>query len=86
LGNVIGFESINPSNLPEIRKTSNETGGLELYAHQIKILPQESLQTWGALEPHTKMRWRYRFVIYAVTSRLFRKESFEKPSMRLRLE
>lgn len=48
LGNVIGFESIDPHNLAEMGKAPNITEGPEPYACQIEILRQYGLQTWAA--------------------------------------
>lgn len=48
LGNVIGFESIDPHNLAQMGKTPNLSGGADQYAEQIEILRQYGLQTWAA--------------------------------------
>lgn len=48
LGNVIGFESIDPHNLSEMGKAPNLSGGGDRYARQIEILRQYGLQTWAA--------------------------------------
>lgn len=46
-GNVIGFESINPQSLREMRKTSNLQGFCG-YEREIQILRGYGLQTWAA--------------------------------------
>jgi radical SAM superfamily enzyme YgiQ (UPF0313 family) len=48
LGNVIGFESIEPENLAAMGKTPNLSGGCYHYAEQIEILRHHGLQTWAA--------------------------------------
>lgn len=48
LGNVIGFESIEPDNLAAMGKTPNLGGEFDHYAKQIDILRQNGLQTWAA--------------------------------------
>lgn len=48
LGNVIGFESIDPHNLAEMGKRPNLIGEVEPYARQIEVLRQHGLQTWAA--------------------------------------
>lgn len=48
LGNVIGFESLDPQNLRAMRKAPNLAGSLEAYKPQIKLLRDYGLQTWAA--------------------------------------
>jgi radical SAM superfamily enzyme YgiQ (UPF0313 family) len=48
LGNVIGFESLDPQNLRQIGKAPNVSGGAERYQRQIEILRHYGLQTWAA--------------------------------------
>jgi radical SAM superfamily enzyme YgiQ (UPF0313 family) len=48
LGNVIGFESIDPDNLRLMRKGPNMKPGGERYRKQIEILRDHGLQTWAA--------------------------------------
>lgn len=48
LGNVIGFESLDPENLREMRKAPNLRGGFDRYEHQIQVLRDHGLQTWAA--------------------------------------
>jgi len=48
LGNVIGFESIDPKNLDAMGKAPNLSGGNDHYIEQIDILRQYGLQTWAA--------------------------------------
>lgn len=48
LGNVIGFESLNPQNLRAMRKGPNLIGGFQDYQPQIEILREYGLQTWAA--------------------------------------
>jgi len=49
LGNVIGFESINPQNLELMNKSSNISANFDLYKQQLEILKNYGLQTWAAL-------------------------------------
>lgn len=48
LGNVIGFETLDPRNLEAMNKKSNLQGGFERYEAQIEILRDYGLQTWAA--------------------------------------
>jgi radical SAM superfamily enzyme YgiQ (UPF0313 family) len=48
LGNVIGFESLDPQNLRTMHKAPNLLGGFEGYKPQIEILRDYGLQTWAA--------------------------------------
>jgi len=48
LGNVIGFESIEPENLRAMRKTPNLVGGWQRYQPQLALLRDYGLQTWAA--------------------------------------
>lgn len=48
LGNVIGFESIDPRNLQLMGKTPNLTAGFDRYRRQIDVLREYGLQTWAA--------------------------------------
>lgn len=48
LGLVIGFESINESNLKEMNKGANRKKALNQYKDQIKELRKWGLQTWAA--------------------------------------
>ena len=48
LGNVIGFESINPSTLRGMKKNQNLSTGYEVYAKAIEVLRDYGLQTWAA--------------------------------------
>lgn len=48
LGNVIGFESLDPRNLGAMRKSSNLAGGFESYEPQVETLRRHGLQTWAA--------------------------------------
>lgn len=48
LGNVIGFESINPQDLKDMKKASNLTQEFDGYESQIKQLEDYGLQTWAA--------------------------------------
>lgn len=48
LGNVIGFESLDPENLAEMRKAPNLRGGFDRYERQVRILREHGLQTWAA--------------------------------------
>ncbi len=48
LGNVIGFESLDPANLKSMGKAPNLIGGFARYAPQIEILRDYGLQTWAA--------------------------------------
>jgi radical SAM superfamily enzyme YgiQ (UPF0313 family) len=49
MGNVMGFETINPSNRKQIRKAPNKlTEGLSPYSKEIDILRNFGLQTWAA--------------------------------------
>jgi radical SAM superfamily enzyme YgiQ (UPF0313 family) len=48
LGNVMGFESLDPQDLKAMGKAPNLAGGLERYQRQIEILRQYGLQTWAA--------------------------------------
>ena len=47
MGNVIGFESINPENLKYMKKGPNIQGS-NLYEKELKILRDHGLQTWAA--------------------------------------
>jgi radical SAM superfamily enzyme YgiQ (UPF0313 family) len=47
LGHVVGFESITPSNLAEMRKDLN-LRGFDAYRTQVRILRDYGLQTWAA--------------------------------------
>lgn len=48
LGNVIGFESLDPENLKAMRKAPNLRGGFDRYERQVQILRDHGLQTWAA--------------------------------------
>jgi radical SAM superfamily enzyme YgiQ (UPF0313 family) len=48
LGNVIGFESLDPQNLRSMHKTQNLGAPFERYEPQIQILRDYGLQTWAA--------------------------------------
>jgi len=49
LGNVVGFESLNPDALAALRKGHNLThGGLERFARQCQVLRAHGLQTWAS--------------------------------------
>ena len=49
LGNVIGFESINPSSLVQMKKSPNfSRGGWDQYEKHIDILRDHHLMTWAA--------------------------------------
>ncbi len=49
LGNVIGFESLDPRNLKSMKKASNLVGrGWDRYQAQCEILRSHHLQTWAA--------------------------------------
>lgn len=48
LGLVIGFESITPESITEIRKATNRKGSDDMYAKQIEQLRRWGLQTWAA--------------------------------------
>ena len=48
LGNVIGFESLDPKNLQLMKKAPNMIGGFQKYAPQLEILKDFGLQTWAA--------------------------------------
>jgi radical SAM superfamily enzyme YgiQ (UPF0313 family) len=48
LGNVVGFESLDPQNLQSMRKAPNLQGGLDAYRQQIEVLKDYGLQTWAA--------------------------------------
>ncbi len=48
LGNVIGFESLDPRNLRSMHKTQNLRSSFERYEPQIEILRDYGLQTWAA--------------------------------------
>jgi len=48
LGNVIGFESINPKNLEAMNKSQNNSANFNTYDFQLKILKQHGFQTWAA--------------------------------------
>ncbi len=47
LGNVIGFESLDPDNLRQMRKGANLTG-FDRYASAVAVLRDHHLQTWAA--------------------------------------
>lgn len=48
LGLVIGFESISPESIDEIRKNTNRTGAGRMYESEIEQLRKWGLQTWAA--------------------------------------
>ncbi len=49
IGNVIGFESIDPGNLRSMRKGPNlQKGGWDRYERRCEILREHHLQTWAA--------------------------------------
>lgn len=48
LGHVVGFESIDQSNLHLMKKNQNLLGGFESYQPQLEILRDYGLQTWAA--------------------------------------
>jgi radical SAM superfamily enzyme YgiQ (UPF0313 family) len=48
LGNVIGFESIQPGSLMEMNKTPNLGSCEDQYESEIKVLKEYGLQTWAA--------------------------------------
>lgn len=48
VGNVIGFESLDRSNLISMKKAQNLTTGYEAYQPQLEILRDYGLQTWAA--------------------------------------
>ncbi len=48
LGNVIGFESLDPNNLRAMRKAPNLMGHFEAYKPQLEMLRDYGLQTWAA--------------------------------------
>ncbi len=47
LGNVIGFESLDPGNLAQMRKQAN-IAGFDRYASAVRSLRDHHLQTWAA--------------------------------------
>ena len=47
LGNVIGFESLDPANLRQMRKGAN-LAGFDRYARAVAVLRDRGLQTWAA--------------------------------------
>ena len=47
LGNVIGFESLDPRNLAQMRKHVN-VAGFDRYASAVRCLAEHHLQTWAA--------------------------------------
>ncbi|HEY5982179.1 MAG TPA: radical SAM protein, partial [Anaerolineales bacterium] len=47
LGNVIGFESLDPVNLRQMRKAAN-LAGFDGYAEEVATLREHHLQTWAA--------------------------------------
>jgi radical SAM superfamily enzyme YgiQ (UPF0313 family) len=47
LGNVIGFESLDPENLRQMRKGTNLTG-FDRYASAVEVIRSHRLQTWAA--------------------------------------
>lgn len=48
LGHVVGFESIDQSNLRLMQKNQNLLGGFESYGPQLEVLRDYGLQTWAA--------------------------------------
>jgi len=48
LGNVIGFESLDPRNLKSTKKTLNLNDDFDGYKSQIEVLRNYGLQTWAA--------------------------------------
>jgi len=48
LGNVIGFESINPQNIALMKKNQNMSGHYNAYQQPLKILKYHGFQTWAA--------------------------------------
>lgn len=48
LGNVIGFESLDPRNLALMKKTPNLESGFERYEPEVETLRSYGLQTWAA--------------------------------------
>jgi radical SAM superfamily enzyme YgiQ (UPF0313 family) len=48
MGNVIGFESLDPRNLALMKKAANLEGGFERYEPEVEILRRYGLQTWAA--------------------------------------
>ncbi len=48
MGNVIGFESLNPENLSGSRKRTNIRGAESRYSEEIKVLRDYGHQTWAA--------------------------------------
>ena len=49
LGNVIGFETINPSNMKQVKKAPNTKGArYKQYAKEIQVLRDFGIQTWAA--------------------------------------
>jgi radical SAM superfamily enzyme YgiQ (UPF0313 family) len=48
LGNVIGFESLDPRNIKSMRKAPNLQHGISHYEAQCEVLREHHLQTWAA--------------------------------------
>jgi radical SAM superfamily enzyme YgiQ (UPF0313 family) len=48
LGNVIGFETLDPRNLEAMNKQANLADGFDRYESQIEVLREYGLQTWAA--------------------------------------
>lgn len=48
LGNVFGFESINPRNLKQMRKASNLLPATKDYDHMISVLKDHGILSWAA--------------------------------------
>lgn len=48
LGNVIGFESINPDNIKNMKKAPNMSRGWDRYQKQVDILKDHNLITWAS--------------------------------------
>lgn len=48
LGLVIGFESISPENISDMKKYTNKNGSMEMYQDEIRQLREWGLQTWAA--------------------------------------
>jgi radical SAM superfamily enzyme YgiQ (UPF0313 family) len=48
LGNVIGFESIDPGDLRQMKKGQNLTHGFAPYQQELEVLRDFGLQTWAA--------------------------------------
>jgi radical SAM superfamily enzyme YgiQ (UPF0313 family) len=48
VGNVVGFESLDPRNLRSMKKASNLVGTYDRYESQLKVIKDHGLQLWAA--------------------------------------